>query len=99
MRALGSGGSLGLAAVELDNATESTNDETSNKLPSGNEETVVGVTRGSDSSHNGSFNDVRNHFCPKVFPDLIRIGTDCSGMEAPIQAIKNEFGVHSSVQL
>ena len=100
MRALGNGGSLGLAAVEVENATKSTKVETSNKSPSGHEETVVGVTRGSDSSHRENLKDVHNHLCSKVFSEQIRIGTDCSGMEAPIQAIKKlEFGVHSSVQL
>ena len=99
MRALGNGGSLGLAAVEVENATVSIKGNTATKLPSGNEETEVGVTQGSDSFLDGSFNHACNHFSQTVFPDLIRIGTDCSGMEAPIQATKNETGVHSCVQL
>ena len=67
MRAPGSGGSLGLAAVEVDNATELTKVETTNKLLSGNEETVVGVTRGSDSSHKENLKDVHNRTTVKIF--------------------------------
>ena len=88
MQAPGSGGSLGLAAVEVENATVSTKGNAATKLPFGREETVVGVTQGSDSLQEGGFVHACNHFCREVFPDLIRIGTDCSGMEAPIQAIK-----------
>ena len=71
--------------MEVEDATVKGNIAT--KLPSRNEETEVGVTQGSDSFQGGSFNHTCNHFSQTVFPDQIRIGTDCSGMEAPTPAI------------
>ena len=75
--------------MEAKNATVSVKDNIATKLPSGKEETVVGVTQGSDTFRDGSLNHTCNCFNQMVLLDQVRIGTDCSGMEVPTQAIKN----------
>ena len=83
--------------MEAKKATVSSTPTTLNEMPSTEGETAVGVTLGGGSLPNGIITSFTNDGCNHLerpaengcLTDIIRIGTDCSGMEAPIQAMRN----------